>query len=275
MLGGELHPINTECTFFWCPWSSYKNNNIWHTGYTHRHTHPKQKIFHVLFKIELFLGFFFCPTNKILSSTVMEFVLSPCLPLGLSCWARRRESILMCLCHRKEARAVRSCGRNLRWDVFLSASTGTGCVCLCAVFPTYGVVYSKAFHDCAFTIFCLSENSYLSFKTSVKCSLPCDAFLPPCLHSDSDLFLKVLKVILVVAWTGMVVMVNKSGQNSDVFWRLSQLALLRDRIWIWKCWQNCAVLLKNGIHGAGDFMKYPCVYLLKNKSPDLGYDLWL
>ena len=39
-------------------------------------------------------------------------------------------------------------------------------------------------------LFHLPEN-YLSFKISIKCSLPCDSILPRCLQSDLDLSLKV------------------------------------------------------------------------------------
>lgn len=60
----------------------------------------------------------------------------------------------------------------------------------------------------------------------------------------------------MVAWTGTVVMVNeRSGLRSDIFWRLNQLGLLRDRIWVWIYWRDGAVLLTNGLVYASDFMK--------------------
>lgn len=74
--------------------------------------------------------------------------------------------------------------------------------------------------------------------------------------------------MVTVAWTGMVVTVSeRSGLRSDIFWRLGQLGLLRDRMWVWSYWQDGALLLTNGIICDGDFMKYSWVYLLKMKSP--------
>ena len=52
--------------------------------------------------------------------------------------------------------------------------------------------YQALSWPCAFAmLLCFPENSCLSFKTPVKCPLPCKVILPPCPHSDLDFSLRV------------------------------------------------------------------------------------
>ena len=158
---------------------------------THTHTqiHPQTK--HP--STHVFKAVFCRPLSLILIiriwSSIMEFVF-PLLPLGLSYWARRKASTSTCPCHRKAVRATRNCDRNSRWDVFqhrgnqLSLPPYRFSCSWCDFYQ--GLSQSWALE----MLFHLPE-IYISFKISIKCSLPSDIILPPCLQSDLDLSLNV------------------------------------------------------------------------------------
>ena len=51
-----------------------------------------------------------------------------------------------------------------------------------------------------------------------------------------------------------------------IFWKLSQVGLLRSGIWIWICCRWDGAVLTHGINCAGNSMKYLQVHLPKIKS---------